>query len=104
MLRACVIRYHAGKANVVADALSQKQTKPKQVRVLQLTIHTGLPEKICNAQLEALKEENLPLEATRGMEEKLEVKSDGIRYFAERIWVPVYGNLKELVMDESHKS
>ncbi|KAI3754646.1 hypothetical protein L1987_54433 [Smallanthus sonchifolius] len=51
-----------------------------------------------------MKEENLPLESTRGMEKQLEVKSDGIRYFAERIWVLVYVNLRELVMDESHKS
>ncbi|KAI3776312.1 hypothetical protein L1987_46088 [Smallanthus sonchifolius] len=95
--------YHPSKANVVADALSRKETKPKRVRALQLTIHTGLPDKIRSAQLEALKKENLPLEATRGMEEQLEVKSDGIHYFIERIWVPVYGNLRELVMDEAHK-
>ncbi|KAI3762990.1 hypothetical protein L1987_53435 [Smallanthus sonchifolius] len=71
---------------------------------LQLTIHPGLPDKIRSTLLEALKEENLLLEGTRGMEAQLEVKSDGIRYFAERIWVPVFGNLRELVMDESHKS
>ncbi|KAI3814049.1 hypothetical protein L1987_18791 [Smallanthus sonchifolius] len=41
---------------------------------------------------------------TRGLEAQLEVKSDGIRYSAERIWVPVFGNLRELVKDESHKS
>ncbi|KAI3825181.1 hypothetical protein L1987_06657 [Smallanthus sonchifolius] len=75
-----------------------------QVRALQLTIHTGLPDKIRSAQLEALKEENLLLETTRGMEKQLEVKSDDIRYFAERIWVPMHGNLRELVMDEAHKS
>ncbi|KAI3825066.1 hypothetical protein L1987_06542 [Smallanthus sonchifolius] len=92
-----------GLANVVADALSRKETKPKRVRALQLTIHPGLPDKIRSAQLEALKEENLPLEGTRGMEAQLEVKSDGIRYFAERIWVPIFRNLRELVMDEAHK-
>ncbi|KAI3815601.1 hypothetical protein L1987_15275 [Smallanthus sonchifolius] len=100
----CAIRYHPGKANVVANALSRKETKPKRVRALQPTTHPGLPDKIRSAQLEALKRENLPLEGTRGMEAQLEVKSDGIRYFAERIWVPVFGNLRELVMDEAHKS
>ncbi|KAI3731639.1 hypothetical protein L1987_62828 [Smallanthus sonchifolius] len=42
--------------------------------------------------------------STRGMEKQLEVKADGIRYLAERIWIPVYGNLRDLVMDEAHKS
>ncbi|KAI3724789.1 hypothetical protein L1987_64555 [Smallanthus sonchifolius] len=100
----CVIRYHPGKANVVADALSRKETKPKRDRALQHTIHPGLPDKIRSAQLEALKEENLPLESTRSLEAQLEVKSDGISYFFERIWILVFGNLRELVMYESHKS
>ncbi|KAI3786636.1 hypothetical protein L1987_40460 [Smallanthus sonchifolius] len=100
----CAIRYHPGKANVVADALSRKETKPKRVRALQLTIHPGLPDRIRSAQIEALKEDNLPLEGTRDMEAQLEVKSDGIRYFVERIWIPVFGNLRELFMDEAHKS
>ncbi|KAI3811400.1 hypothetical protein L1987_21122 [Smallanthus sonchifolius] len=37
----CTTKYHPGNANVVADALSRKKTKPKQVRALHLTIHTG---------------------------------------------------------------
>ncbi|KAI3762641.1 hypothetical protein L1987_53080 [Smallanthus sonchifolius] len=98
------IRYHPGKANIVADALSRKETNPKRVRALQPTIHPGLPDKIRSAQLEALKKKNQTLEGTRGMEAQLEVKSDGICYFAERIWVPVSGNLRELVMDKAHKS
>ncbi|KAI3821432.1 hypothetical protein L1987_09000 [Smallanthus sonchifolius] len=38
------------------------------------------------------------------MEAQLEVKSDGIHYFVERIWIPVFRNLRELIMDEAHKS
>ncbi|KAJ0520911.1 putative integrase zinc-binding domain-containing protein [Helianthus annuus] len=40
----------------------------------------------------------------RSMEKQLERKEDGTYYFMERIWVPSYGNLRELVMDEAHKS
>ncbi|GKF73760.1 putative reverse transcriptase domain-containing protein, partial [Tanacetum coccineum] len=36
----CDIRYHPGKSNVVADALSQKErNKPLRVRALMMTIH-----------------------------------------------------------------
>ncbi|GJX88639.1 putative reverse transcriptase domain-containing protein [Tanacetum coccineum] len=47
------------KANVVADALSQKeQIKPLRVRALVMTIGLNLPMKNLNAQVEARKEEN----------------------------------------------
>ncbi|GKD35002.1 putative reverse transcriptase domain-containing protein [Tanacetum coccineum] len=41
----CEIRYHLGKANVVADALSRKERiKPLQVRALVMTISLDLPK------------------------------------------------------------
>ncbi|GJW42249.1 putative reverse transcriptase domain-containing protein [Tanacetum coccineum] len=50
----CEIRYHPGKANVVADALSMKeQIKPLRVRALVMTIGLDLPKQILNAQIEA---------------------------------------------------
>nr|GFA25962.1 putative reverse transcriptase domain-containing protein [Tanacetum cinerariifolium] len=61
----CEIRYHPGKANVVADALSQKRiiksrlVKALRIRSLIMTIHSNLPSQILEALTEALKEENV---------------------------------------------
>ncbi|GKA09193.1 putative reverse transcriptase domain-containing protein [Tanacetum coccineum] len=53
------IRYHPGKANVVADALR--------------------------------------------LDELIECRSDGAVYYLDRIWVPLKGGVRTLIMDEDHK-
>ncbi|GJS14705.1 putative reverse transcriptase domain-containing protein [Tanacetum coccineum] len=56
----CEIRYHPGKANIVANALSRKERiKPLQVRALVIDHSLKLPSQILEAQTEAIKEENI---------------------------------------------
>nr|GEW94340.1 putative reverse transcriptase domain-containing protein [Tanacetum cinerariifolium] len=76
----CEIRYHPGKANVVVDALSRKEReRPLRVRALVMTIHTDLPERILNAQPEAMKKENVKAEnLERLIKAIFEIRSDGI--------------------------
>ncbi|GJR44158.1 putative reverse transcriptase domain-containing protein [Tanacetum coccineum] len=85
----CKIRYHSGKANVVADALSQKERiKPLRVQALVLTIGLNLPVQILNAQAEARKEENFGTEDLCGMIKKLEQRTEGTLCLNERSWIP----------------
>ncbi|GKC97445.1 putative reverse transcriptase domain-containing protein [Tanacetum coccineum] len=75
----CEIHYHPGKANVVDDALSRKEReKPLRVRALIMSGYTDLSKRILRAQTEAIKKEN-------------------------RIWFPLFGGLRDLIMHELHK-
>ncbi|GJU14593.1 putative reverse transcriptase domain-containing protein [Tanacetum coccineum] len=88
----CEIRYHLGKENVVADALSRKERiKPLRVRSLVMTIHPKLPTQILEAQTEAIKEENIKDENLRGMDKSFEIRPDGTRCFDK-----MYQDLKKL--------
>ncbi|GKA01887.1 putative reverse transcriptase domain-containing protein, partial [Tanacetum coccineum] len=105
MLRACVLDFGKGKANVVADALSRKErSKPLRVRALVMTIRLNLPKQILSAQSNARKEENFINEDLRGMINKLKPRADGTLCLNNRSWIPCFGELRALIMHESHKS
>ncbi|GJS63687.1 putative reverse transcriptase domain-containing protein [Tanacetum coccineum] len=102
----CEIRYHPGKANVVADALSQKERiKPLCVRALVTTVHNNLPKQILDDQKEAMKRKNVRAENLgRLIKQIFEFRPDGTRCFGNRVWLPRFDGLRDLIMHESHKS
>nr|GEV38093.1 putative reverse transcriptase domain-containing protein [Tanacetum cinerariifolium] len=75
--RDCEIRYHPGKANVVVDALSRKGR-------------------------EEASEESAGLQ--KEPDEMIKCRSDEALYYLDRIWVPLKGDVRTLIMEEAHKS
>ncbi|GJV40495.1 putative reverse transcriptase domain-containing protein [Tanacetum coccineum] len=103
----CDIRYHPGKANIVADALSHKERiEPLRVQALVMTIGLDLPKQILEAQIEALKPENLKNKDVGGMirkdipKEKLEPRINGTLYLNGRN-VPRH---EEAILEPKHEA
>ncbi|GJV04623.1 putative reverse transcriptase domain-containing protein [Tanacetum coccineum] len=92
--------------------LDQKELNMRQRRWLELLsdydyelrYHPGKANVILNAQVEARKEENYGAEDLRGMIKNLEPRADGTLCLKNRSWIPCFGDLRSLIMHESHKS
>ncbi|GKB37322.1 putative reverse transcriptase domain-containing protein [Tanacetum coccineum] len=98
----CEICYHPGKVNVVADSLSRKErVKPKRVRAMNMALQSSIKDRILAAQKEAV-DESAGLQ--KGLNEMIEQRSNGTLYYLDRIWVPLKGDVRTLIMDEAHKS
>ncbi|GKA56202.1 putative reverse transcriptase domain-containing protein [Tanacetum coccineum] len=98
----CEIRYHPGKANVVVDALSRKErVKAKRVRAMNMTLKSSIKDRILAAQKEA---SNESARLQRRIDEMIKLRSDGVLYYLDRIWIPLKGDVRTLIMDEAHKS
>ncbi|GJY76336.1 putative reverse transcriptase domain-containing protein [Tanacetum coccineum] len=69
-----------------------------------MTLHPKLPSQILEAQTKAIKEENIKAENLRGMDKAFEVRPDRTRCIKNQSWLPLFGNLRDLIMHESHKS
>ena len=83
-------------------------TKPRRVKSLRvkslvMTIHSRLPSQFLEVQSKALTKENIKAENLRGMDKAFEIRSDGTRCIKNRSWLPLFGNLRNLIMHESYK-
>ncbi|GJR29246.1 putative reverse transcriptase domain-containing protein [Tanacetum coccineum] len=79
----CEIRYHPGKANVVADTLSRKEkVKPKRVRAMNMTLQSSIKDRILAAQKE-VSDESAGLQ--KGLDEMIELKNDEALYYQDQI-------------------
>ncbi|GJT76419.1 putative reverse transcriptase domain-containing protein [Tanacetum coccineum] len=87
-----------------------QRIEPLRVRALVMTIGLDLPKRILEAQIEAQKPENIVNEDVGGMirrdipKERLEPRADGTLCLHSRSWIPCYGDLRSVIMHESHKS
>ncbi|GKD29303.1 putative reverse transcriptase domain-containing protein, partial [Tanacetum coccineum] len=90
--------------------LNMRQRRRLELLTLVMTIGLALPKRILKAQIEALKPENLEKEDVGGMiikdipKERLEPRADETLCLNGKSWLPCYGNLRSVVMHESHKS
>ncbi|GJW83065.1 putative reverse transcriptase domain-containing protein [Tanacetum coccineum] len=98
----CEIRYHPSKVTMVDDALSRKErVKPKRVRAMNMILRSSIKDRILTAQKEAV-DESAGMQ--KGLDEMIEQRSDGTLYYLDRIWVPLKGEVRTLIIDEAHKS
>ncbi|GKD74293.1 putative reverse transcriptase domain-containing protein, partial [Tanacetum coccineum] len=85
-----------------STSLDQKELNMRQRRWLEL-----LADYDCEIRYQPGKanfEENTKVKNLRRMDKAFEVRPDGTRCIKNRSWLPLFGNMRDLIMHESHKS
>ncbi|KAA3470922.1 reverse transcriptase [Gossypium australe] len=85
----CSIKYHPGKANIVADALSQKVISDLRVMFAYLRLYDdgSVLAKLQNSRVE-----------------DYSLNSDGVLCFRERVCMPKDVELRQMILQEAHSS
>ncbi|GJS34972.1 putative reverse transcriptase domain-containing protein [Tanacetum coccineum] len=68
---------------------------------MSMTIQSSVKDKILAAQGKA-SIENAPAEMLHGLGQQMKKKENGGMYFLDRIWVPLFGDVRKMIMDEAH--
>ena len=110
----CVIDYHLGKANVVANALSRKTVQTLRALnahlslsddgtvVVELIARPNLLNQVLEAQKNDDKIAAIVKQIGEGKENEFEVKEDRSLYYKDRVCVPNDCELKKAILDEAH--
>ena len=110
----CVIDYHPGKVNVVADALSRKSIRTLRTLNAHLSLYddgTVVAELIArpsllNRVLEAQKKDEkisaIINQIGNDKETEFTVNENGVLYYKDRVCVPDYNDLRKSILEEAH--
>ena len=110
----CVIDYHPGKANVVADALSRKSIQTLRALnaylslsddgaiVAELIAKPDLLNRVLEAQKNDEKISAIVNQSKEGKETEFTVNEDGFVYYRDRVCVPNDDELKKSILEEAH--
>ena len=110
----CVIDYHSGKANVVADALSRKSIQTLRALnahlslsddgtvVAELIARLSLLNQVLEAQRKEEKIVSIINQIRNGKETEFTVNENGVLYYKDRVCVPDCNDLRKSILEEAH--
>ena len=112
----CIVDYHPGKANVVADTLSRKTVVALSLQhndwrrtadgalLAQLRAQPALKKMIIDAQINDKELQEKIQMIKDGVESEFSIKEDGSLYFRDRLCVPADSELRKELLHEAHNS